>query len=222
MSGRECSSRQELAEPHRFPHRLQLFFGIAAEFRALRLTPLTIPRPRLPLSMPVSNDFVARLTKSQRQLHAFIFSLVWNPADADDILQETNLVLLQKAEAFDGSRDFLPWALQFARFQTLAALKRQQRLRLVFDDALARTLADEATAAEPVLDARRLALATCLQKLPRDQRDLLVKRYEPAASVAGLAAAIRVTPKALSDRLRRIRQVLLECVTKTLAEEAVA
>ena len=53
--------------------------------------------------MPVSNDFVARLTKSQRQLHAFIFSLVWNPADADDILQETNLVLLQKAEAFDGS-----------------------------------------------------------------------------------------------------------------------
>ncbi len=131
-------------------------------------------------------------------------------------------MLLQKAEAFDGTREFLPWALQFARFQTLAALKRQQRLRLVFDDALARTLADEATAAEPVLDARRLALATCLQKLPPDQRDLLVKRYEPAASVAGLAAAIRVTPKALSDRLRRIRHVLLECVTKTLAEEAVA
>jgi DNA-directed RNA polymerase specialized sigma24 family protein len=54
--------------------------------------------------MPVSNDFVARLTESQRQVHAFIYSLVWNPADADDILQEANLVLLQKAEAFDGSR----------------------------------------------------------------------------------------------------------------------
>jgi len=36
-------------------------------------------------------------------MHTFIYSLVWNPADADDIRQETNLVLLQKAEAFDGS-----------------------------------------------------------------------------------------------------------------------
>jgi len=58
--------------------------------------------------------------------------------------------------------------LQFVWFQAFATLKRQQRLRLVFDDALARTLADEATAAEPALDARRLALATCLQKLPPD------------------------------------------------------
>lgn len=169
--------------------------------------------------MPASNDFVAQLTKSQRQLHAFIFSLVWNPADADDILQETNLVLLQKAEEFNASREFLPWALSFARFQTLAALKRRKRLRLVFDDALARTLAEEATAAEPVLDARRLALATCLQKLPPAHRDILVKRYEPQASVAAMAATISLSPKALSDRLRRIRQVLLDCITKTLAEE---
>ena len=46
--------------------------------------------------MPASDDFVALLTKHQRRLHAYIFSLVWNPADADDILQETNLVLLKK------------------------------------------------------------------------------------------------------------------------------
>ena len=170
--------------------------------------------------MPASDDFVAHLTKSQRQLHAYIFSLVWNPSDADDILQETNLVLLQKAAEFDASRDFLPWALGFARFQSLAASKRRHRLRLVFDDVLARTLADEATGTQPVLDARRMALATCLAKLPRSHRDLLVKRYEPKASVAGMAAATRLTPKAISDRLRRIRQVLLDCITKTLAEEA--
>jgi uncharacterized protein YbjT (DUF2867 family) len=39
-------------------------------------------------------------------------------------------------------------------------------------------------------------------------------------AVADMAAAIRLTPKALSDRLRRIREVLLDCITKTLAEEA--
>ncbi len=170
--------------------------------------------------MPASDDFVALLTNAQRKLHAYIFSLVWNPADADDILQETNLVLLKKASEFDASRDFLPWALTIARFQTLAGLKRRQRLRFVFDDALAASLAEDAAREDPVLEARRLALATCLQKLPVAHRELLIRRYEPKAVVGEMAAALGLSLKALSDRLRRIREKLLGCITSTLAEEA--
>lgn len=169
--------------------------------------------------MPASDDFVALLTSSQRKLHAYIFSLVWNPADADDILQETNLVLLKKAAEYDASREFLPWALTIARFQALAGLKRRQRLRFVFDDALAMFLADDAAREDPILEARRLALATCLQKLPAPQRDLLIRRYEPKAVVGDMAAALGLSLKTLSDRLRRIRERLLECITRTLAEE---
>lgn len=169
--------------------------------------------------MPASDDFVALLTKSQRKLHAYIFSLVWNPADADDILQETNLVLLRKAGEFDATRDFLPWALAIARFQTLAGLKRRQRLRFVFDESLAMFLADDAAREDRVLEARRLALATCLQKLPPAHRDLLIRRYEPKAVVGDMAASLGLSLKTLSDRLRRIRQKLLDCITRTLAEE---
>ena len=172
--------------------------------------------------MPASDDFVALLTKHQRRLHAYIFSLVWNPADADDILQETNIVLLKKAAEFDSSRDFLPWALTIAKFQTLAGLKRRQRLRLVFDEPLAELLADDAAREDPVLEARRMALATCLQKLPAAHRDLLVRRYEPNAIVGEMAATLGLTLQALSDRLRRMRQNLLDCITRTLAEESLA
>ena len=170
--------------------------------------------------MPASDDFVALLTNSQRKLHAYIFSLVWNPADADDVLQETNIVLLKKAAEYDSSRDFLPWALAIARFQALAGLKRRQRLRFVFDDALATCLADDAAREDPVFEARRLALATCLQKLPPAHRDLLLRRYEPKAVVGDMAATLGLSLKALSDRLRRIREKLLHCIVRTLAEEA--
>ena len=170
--------------------------------------------------MPASDDFVALLTGSQRKLHAYIFSLVWNPADADDILQETNIVLLKKSAEYDTSRQFLPWAFTIARFQALAGLKRRQRLRFVFDEALAMFLADEAAREDPVLEARRLALANCLQKLPTAQRDLLVRRYQPQAVVGDMATALGLTLKALSDRLRRIREKLLDCISRTLAEEA--
>jgi hypothetical protein len=37
-----------------------------------------------------------------------------------------------------------------------------------------------------------------------------------------MAAAAKIAPKALSERLRRIRHTLLECVRKTLAEESFA
>jgi RNA polymerase sigma-70 factor (ECF subfamily) len=172
------------------------------------------------IEMPASDDFVALLTNSQRKLHAYIFSLVWNPADADDILQETNLVLLKKAEEYDSSREFLPWALTIARFQSLAGLKRRQRLRFVFDETLAMHLADDAAREDPVLEARRLALATCLQKLPDGSRELLIRRYEPKAVVGDMAAALGLSLKTLSDRLRRIRQKLLDCINRTLAEES--
>ena len=174
--------------------------------------------------MAESAEFVTQITRSQRQLHAFILSMVWNPADADDVLQQTNLVLWEKAAEFDDSRPFLPWAMRFAQLQALAWLKRRQRQqrRLVFDDDLVRLLADESAADEPVFETRRHALALCLQKLGPEQRELIARRYEPEASVKALAEAGGTTPKAVSDKLRRIRRALLDCIEQTLREEAFA
>ncbi len=172
--------------------------------------------------MAGSTEFVTQITRAQRQLHAFILSMVWNATDADDVLQQTNLVLWEKSAEFDASRPFLPWAMRFAQWQTLAWLKQRQRQhqRLVFDDDLAKLLADEMAADERAFEARRNALASCLQKLRPEQRDLIARRYEPEASVNSLAEVVGVTAKALSDRLRRIRHALLECIQKTVAEEA--
>lgn len=150
--------------------------------------------------------------------------MVWNPAEADDVLQETNLVLWEKVAEFDTSRPFLPWAMRFAQLQAMAWLKRHRRRteRFVFDDDLAKLLADEAAMDEPAFDARRVALASCFQKLRPEQRELIARRYEPEASVNAMAEAGGTTPKAISDRLRRIRHALLECIQKTLAEGAFA
>lgn len=174
--------------------------------------------------MNASAEFVKQITRVQRQLHSFILSMVWNPADADDVLQQTNLVLWEKSGEFDSSRSFLPWAMRFAQLQAMAWLKRQQRQhqRLVFDDDLAKLLADEAAADERVFEARQHALASCLQKLLPEQRELIARRYEPDASVQALAEVVGISPKAVSDKLRRIRQALLECIQRTLAAEAFA
>lgn len=174
--------------------------------------------------MSASAKFIAEFTRCQRQLHAFVLSMIWHPVEADDVLQETNLVLWQKAAEFDDARPFMPWAIRFAQLQSLAHLKRlhRQHGRLLIDDDLAKIMADEAAAEEPIYEARRIALANCLQKLTARQRELVWRRYEPDATVTHMATAANIAPKALSERLRRIRHTLLECVRKTLAEESFA
>ena len=168
--------------------------------------------------MSASAEFVTEITRVQRQLHAFILTTVWNPIEADDVLQETNLVLWQKAAEFDSSREFLPWAMRFAQYQSMSWLKQRQQAR--FDDALAGMMADEAAIEDKAFEARRMALATCLQKLSAEQRELVMRRYEPGASVNGIAAEGKTTPKAISDRLRRIRHELLLCIQRAIAQEA--
>ena len=174
------------------------------------------PSPPAP---PPSLDFLSAVTDAQRTLYAVLFSLLRDPHDVDDALQETNAVLWTKAAEYDPARPFLPWALKIAQLQALALRKRKGR-RPILDDALVATLADEAAADADREEPRRRALAECLAKLPADRRRLALRRYEPGASVNALAAELGRSPKAVSEALRRTRAALLDCVERALAREA--
>jgi len=164
---------------------------------------------------PPSAEFVARVTRAQRQLYGFISTLVFGHADVEDVLQETNVVLWRKAAEFDSSREFMPWALRIAQLQSMAHLQKQRR-RPLYDSALLDRIADEAVADIVGADGRRQALASCLQKLPEKHRQLVAARYEPGGSVNDLAAAMGKQPKAVSEMLRRVRRTLLDCIEHAL------
>ena len=71
-----------------------------------------------------SAEFVSLLTGHQRKLYSFILSLLRNPSDADDVLQETNLVLWQKCNEFEPGTNFGAWAFRVAQFQVMAHRKK--------------------------------------------------------------------------------------------------
>ena len=95
---------------------------------------------------PPSVDFLSHVSRAQRSLYAFILTLVRQSADAEDVLQETNVVLWRKAGEYDPTREFMPWALRIAQLQAMAHLKRQKRVPLTFDEPLLTVLAEEAIA----------------------------------------------------------------------------
>jgi hypothetical protein len=52
------------------------------------------------LPEPPSVDFLSCVSRAQRSLYAFILTLVRQPADAEDVLQETNVVLRPESGAY--------------------------------------------------------------------------------------------------------------------------
>src|SRR5262245_772785 len=96
-----------------------------------------------------SAGFLLLLTNHQSALYAAIVALLGGTEGAQDVLQETNAALLEKASEYDTTRPFVPWAMGFARMQGLAWRKQRSRDRLVLDDDLFAALADRLTVEPP-------------------------------------------------------------------------
>src|SRR5260221_10163530 len=57
---------------------------------------------------------MALITRHQRQVFAYIYTLVPDRHDAEDLLQETSVVICEKFDEFVPGTDFVAWACQIA------------------------------------------------------------------------------------------------------------
>lgn len=157
------------------------------------------------------------MTKSQRRIYAFILTLIPNRAEAEDILQETNLILCRKAAEYDPDRHFLAWAFKIARFQTMAHMKTRSRSPLVFQEDLMEKLSDDAENLDGFGSLQR-ALAQCMEKLTKRNRELIRIRYEQGMSLEDSAKELGKPKGTVSMALYRIRIALWRCVERTMKE----
>ena len=160
------------------------------------------------------------ITQNQRAIYAYIFSLVFSQDAADEVLQETNVVLCEKNQAFTGQSQFLTWACGIAYNQVLAYRKRKRCDRLTPTvpsalEQLSQHAMDECTAG----DVRLQMLRECKEELPVAQRELIDRRYSPNGSVQGVADGLGRSSSSVSVSLHRIRRRLCKCIMRKLAQE---
>jgi RNA polymerase sigma-70 factor (ECF subfamily) len=167
-----------------------------------------------------TKELVLLMTQHQRRIFGYIYTLVPDRHAAEDILQETSLVICEKFSGFRSGTDFVAWGCQIAWWQVRASRTKFARSKVVFDETVLQSVAHTAAQLAPEQDARHEALAACLQKLnPRD-RELLMTRYE-----SGVEEAARRTNRSLVaayKALTRLRKLLHDCVTNALTAEAMA
>jgi RNA polymerase sigma-70 factor (ECF subfamily) len=160
---------------------------------------------------------VALLTRHQRQIFSYIYVLVPNRADAEDLLQETSVVVCEKFHEFEQGTDFVAWACQIAYWRVRYSRQKYARSKVFFDQDIVDVVARTAGGMTEELDERHEALAACLQKLNARDRELLLARYEPGGGVENAARRSGRTVTTAYKALARLRKLLLDCVTNRLA-----
>src|SRR5438477_9187186 len=124
-----------------------------------------------------AEEFVRLMTDHQGRLFGYIFSLLGDADTANDVLQETNVILWRDSREFRPGSNFKAWAFRVAHFQVMAFRQRQIRDRLVFEDDLVEVLASAARDADQSFDIRQERLMGCLEKLAPPHREMIRRRY---------------------------------------------
>jgi RNA polymerase sigma-70 factor (ECF subfamily) len=164
-------------------------------------------------------EFARVFSRNARRIYGFIMTLVFNHHDAEEVFQNTNVILWNKFAEFEPGSNFFAWASRIAYYEVLSLMKQKRRSHTVSDESL-ELLAIEAMAISKDSSERYDALEECLGKLTAADRELLQERYFRQRPPKQIAAIQSRSVHSVYRALSRIHNVLLNCVQRHLKADA--
>jgi RNA polymerase sigma-70 factor (ECF subfamily) len=163
-----------------------------------------------------ADRFVELLNRHDRQIYAYVYAMVVNWDDAQEIMQRLRLRLWQQFDRYDSEKPFSTWARAIAYYLVLTFRKERGRQREYFSQTIIEAVGETFEETEEAEAGRREVLLNCLQKLSAEQRDLVDVYYGRSKPIAELAGDYGVKPGALRQTLFRIRKLLRNCADRSL------
>ena len=161
-------------------------------------------------------SFAELWTNAQPAIRAYVHAIVRDQDTTRDIVQNTAILVLKKFESWDSSREFLPWALGFAKFEILAYRRDIARNRIVFNDEILESMTELWPNAMERVEPEQSVLLDCLEKLDRKSRNMIDLRYFHDLKIIDVAERVGSSSGAVRVALMRIRRLLEECVQSKL------
>ena len=160
----------------------------------------------------------ALLTRYQNRLYRYLLRLVREPAEAEDLFQQTWLRVAEKIRQFDPRRNFEAWLFTLARNLAIDHLRRirpesldQPAADTAGESAAARLPSHERPAIEGILARERAGrLGAALEMLPMVQREVLTLRFEEEMKLEEIAEVLDAPLSTVKTRLRRALERLRE------------
>ncbi len=188
---------------------------------ALRRIAPAFPAEQATMTNEASQNIVRLLTLHHNALYRYIYALLGDADQSNDVLQETSVALFEKADQFDESRPFLPWAYKFAYLHVLKWRAKQTSQTHTLDDDVLELVAKNRESNDSTLQRQSRHLLECMRLLEAKDQKAIQYRYVEAIPPDQAALILGFSRRTLYRELERIRRVLMNCIeTKLAAEDA--
>jgi len=154
----------------------------------------------------------ALVTRYQNRLYRYLLRLVRQPADAEDLFQQTWVRVAERIGKYDPQRNFDAWLFSVARNLAIDHLRRVRTESL--DEPVAGEIDGEAKVARlvshdrPALDGilereRAGRIGMLLGELPVSYREVLTLRFEEEMKLEEIAEVLDMPISTVKTQLRR-------------------
>jgi RNA polymerase sigma-70 factor (ECF subfamily) len=144
-------------------------------------------------------------------LYRVAFSVLRNPSDAEDAVQEAFLRVLRHRDTLGEVRDHRVWLIRIV-WNIVLDRKRRAKTRPETDDVadLARVLPSSGLSAEELAAAAQhhARVLACVEQLPEKERQVLTLSAFDELSSVEIAAVLGITESSVRSRLFRARNLM--------------
>lgn len=158
------------------------------------------------------NALAELIARYQNRLYRYLLRIVRQPAEAEDLFQQTWLKVAEKIRSFDPSRNFDTWLFTLARNLAIDHLRRIRPQSLdeqLADNERGESAADRIPSREQapfdraLAAERRMQIAEVMAELPMTYREVLALRFEEEMKIEDIAHVTGAPISTVKTRLRR-------------------
>lgn len=161
------------------------------------------------------------LSRYQKRLFAYIFHLVGNRDEAEDILQNVFSKMYKNIGDFDTSRKFSSWVYRIAHNESINFLKRKNKRYMVSWEDINTNKDKLDTASNDELPEEKWEhleivreVDKALEKLPEKYKQVLTLRYFQEYSYEDIGRILKKPVNTIGTLINRAKKKLLEVVEK--------
>lgn len=162
-------------------------------------------------------QFLKLFRTNEGRIFRFILTLIPNYSSAEDLMQDTMLVMWRKFSQFEAGTSFAAWGMQIARYHILKFHRKERPGVVHFDSKALVNILEHENGMDHKEDEYLEALGECTEKLQDKSKKLISHRYQDGMKVLDIAMKLGCTVQATYKAISRLHYYLLTCVEQKVA-----
>jgi RNA polymerase sigma-70 factor (ECF subfamily) len=166
-------------------------------------------------------SFLKLYRANESFISRYVLVLCPNYSAAEDIVQETMLVMWRKYGQYRPGTNFAAWGMRIARFCVSNYFRKEKSRVVYFGNEAFENITEYGNYIDLDQEAYLEALEECTMELPENSKKMIILRYVENMKVTDIALKMQKTLSSTYKIMSRIHHTLLTCIERKLAKDGI-